>query len=315
MAGVLPGVAFQVVPTGDGPFECVTTTIRLGTIALQSGSATPYIAFAKTRPGTCALQIPLESVNAAVFNGVAGFADMVGTFGSEAELLRASTAPFRHSALVLPVDAAEALLEPPPGSALLRPGAHAFLRADPAASERALRVIRAAEATAADIPDVFEVEEARRALRDTLLHAARALLRPGTGGGPVRVPRSAAARRRVVAAADAYLRAHIDRPIYTEELCDALAVSASSLAEAFRAVFAVSPHRFLKLRRLGLVHAALRCREGPAPLVKSVALSHGFWHLGQFAHDYRAVFVETPSETLARARGQAAVADEGGATH
>jgi AraC family transcriptional regulator, ethanolamine operon transcriptional activator len=36
--------------------------------------------------------------------------------------------------------------------------------------------------------------------------------------------------------------------------------------------------------------------------VKAVALSHGFWHLGQFAHDYRVAFGEAPSETLARAR-------------
>jgi AraC family ethanolamine operon transcriptional activator len=37
--------------------------------------------------------------------------------------------------------------------------------------------------------------------------------------------------------------------------------------------------------------------------VKAVALSHGFWHLGQFAHDYRVSFGESPSETLARAQG------------
>jgi AraC family ethanolamine operon transcriptional activator len=94
----------------------------------------------------------------------------------------------------------------------------------------------------------------------------------------------------------------MDRPIYTEELCNVLAVSASSLAEAFRAVFDVSPHRFLKLRRMSMVRAALRSDEGPVPLVKSVALAHGFWHLGQFAHDYGATFGEMPSETLARAR-------------
>ena len=94
----------------------------------------------------------------------------------------------------------------------------------------------------------------------------------------------------------------MDRPIYTEELCDALAVSASALAEAFRAVFGVSPHRFLKLRRMSMVRAALRAYEGPMPLVKSIALAHGFWHLGQFAHDYRNTFGEMPSETLARTR-------------
>ena len=68
------------------------------------------------------------------------------------------------------------------------------------------------------------------------------------------------------------------------------------------AAFGISPHRFLKLRRMSMVRAALRSCEGRMPLVKSVALAHGFWHLGQFAHDYRATFGETPSDTLVRAR-------------
>ena len=107
-------------------------------------------------------------------------------------------------------------------------------------------------------------------------------------------------------AADAHLRAHLARPIYTEELCAALDVAPATLAAAFHAAFGVSPHRFLKLRRLALVRAGLlggAPEGGPAPLVKSVALAHGFWHLGQFAAEYRAMYGETPSETLARARG------------
>ena len=75
-----------------------------------------------------------------------------------------------------------------------------------------------------------------------------------------------------------------------------------ALADAFQASFGISPHRFLKLRRLSMVRAALRPYEGRIPLVKSVALAHGFWHLGQFSHDYRATFGETPSDTLTRAR-------------
>jgi len=38
------------------------------------------------------------------------------------------------------------------------------------------------------------------------------------------------------------------------------------------------------------------------PLIKSVALSHGFWHPGQFSHDYRETFREMLSDTLARTR-------------
>jgi AraC family transcriptional regulator, ethanolamine operon transcriptional activator len=46
------------------------------------------------------------------------------------------------------------------------------------------------------------------------------------------------------------------------------------------------------------------------PLIKSVALSHGFWHPGQFSHDYRETFGEMLSDTLAQTRGCALRAAE-----
>jgi AraC-like DNA-binding protein len=118
--------------------------------------------------------------------------------------------------------------------------------------------------------------------------------------------RAAAARRRIVEGTIDYLHMHIDRPIYTEDLCSTLGVSVSALAEAFQEVVGTSPHRFLKLRRLALVRAVLLDRERGRPLIKSVALSHGFWHLGQFAQDYRETFGETPSETVTRVCGSKA---------
>jgi AraC family transcriptional regulator, ethanolamine operon transcriptional activator len=36
--------------------------------------------------------------------------------------------------------------------------------------------------------------------------------------------------------------------------------------------------------------------------IKACALSHGFWHMGEFAALYAAQFGEAPSMTLARAR-------------
>ena len=68
-------------------------------------------------------------------------------------------------------------------------------------------------------------------------------------------------------------------------------------------MFGISPHRYLKLRRMSLVLGTLLASAGPWRSVKAAALSYGFWHLGQFAHDYRAIFGELPSATLARANG------------
>lgn len=103
---------------------------------------------------------------------------------------------------------------------------------------------------------------------------------------------------RVVEAADEYLRGHVSRPIYTEELCAALAVCPRTLHNAFNAAYAVSPHSYLKARRLALVRRALVAPGPSRRLVKSIAISHGFWHLGRFARDYFDLFGEMPSQTL-----------------
>jgi len=98
---------------------------------------------------------------------------------------------------------------------------------------------------------------------------------------------------RMVSAAEEYLRAAIAQPIYTDDLCKALAVSPRKLHHAFVAVCSLSPHAYLKRRRLMMVHQALLCGDPAASLVKSVALGHGFWHLGNFARDYREQFGES----------------------
>jgi AraC-like DNA-binding protein len=117
----------------------------------------------------------------------------------------------------------------------------------------------------------------------------RDLVVEAQGGEPSGDRRRPRAWRRIVVAADEYL------------LCAALGVSPGGLSAAFQGTFGISPHRFLKLRRMAMVRSLLHCPDGPVQLVKSVALSHGFWHLGQFAIDYRAMYGEMPSETLARA--------------
>jgi AraC family ethanolamine operon transcriptional activator len=302
LLGAVPGVFFQLLPLGNGPFEVSLTTIRLGDVTLHVGHTSACMGFAKTAPDAAVLQLPLENVDSLVVNGVTCRPGIVGTYGSGAEMLRTNPRSSAHAAIILPFGLVETLVEPPAASQLCRPGGHALLQASPPSWGRAERLLRAVGEAAATIPQIFDAEQPRRALREALLHAAHDLV-AGEQEAEIRMPRSSKARRHIVVAADAYLHAHKGRPIYTEELCDALGVSASSLAEAFRAIFCISPHRFLKLRRLNMVRAALRSREGAAPLVKSVALSHGFWHLGQFAHDYRATFGESPSETLGRNGG------------
>lgn len=301
----VPGVVFRATPLCANPFDVSLTTIGLGDVCLQTGHSTPHLAFARAVPGTTVLQLPMENVDTLLLNGRDTPPRTVGLYGGGAELIRSNPRDSSHAVLVLPMDKAEALLCPQSKSPLLHPGAQALLEADAQAWNQAIGVIRSATAVAARTPQTFEAEQPREALRDALLQAMRDLVAGAKGTGPLGNRHRPSVRRRVVVAADEYLRANMARPIYTEELCTALGISASNLADAYRATFGLSPHRFLKLRRLVMVRSLLRSLEGPAPLVKSVALAHGFWHLSQFAIDYRAMYGELPSETLARARGVA----------
>jgi AraC family ethanolamine operon transcriptional activator len=295
------GVFCQLVPAEPGPFEAALHSISMGDLTLNLGQVSPCIGLLRTAPDRALLQLPLEGAESLTLNSVPYRPGMIGTYAPGADLLRVGSRSNSFATLVLPSDAVEMLLEPAVESRLLQPEGFALLQVPPAFWDQAKQIILATRSVASSMPDVFEAEQPRFALRDALLKAAHDLVSPEPNV-KICMPRNTEARRRTVLRVDEYLRAHMDRPIYTEELCNTLAVSVSSLADAFRAVFGITPHRFLKLRRMSMVRTALRHYEGQAPLVKSVALAHGFWHLGQFSHDYCAIFGETPSETLARGR-------------
>ena len=81
-----------------------------------------------------------------------------------------------------------------------------------------------------------------------------------------------------------------------ERLCVGAATSLSTLERAFRDRFSISPKRYVVVQRLNHVHAALlHDRDGRS--ISDVAGEWSFWHMGQFAADYKLLFGYLPSET------------------
>lgn len=80
-------------------------------------------------------------------------------------------------------------------------------------------------------------------------------------------------------------------------------VSERTLQQGFRERFALTPAAFLKARRLAAVRRHLLEADQGVATVGAVSAAVGFWHVGQFAADYRRSFGETPSATLKRHRG------------
>jgi AraC family ethanolamine operon transcriptional activator len=314
LAEALPGVVVQVTPLRHDGFYVELTTLRLGDVVLVHGACSPLVLIAMPGAATVALQFPMERVETLLLNGRVLPPRGFGLYGPRAELVRSNTQDNTYAVLVMPPEVADLHLSGDSGGPVVKPGECEMRSATPANWDRMARLVRLATDMARQAPDVFSTEPPRLALRAALLCAARDLVQTSPDALEPRRRRSAESWRRIVVGAEAYLQAHLDRPIYTEELCGALAVSPATLAEAFQGTLGTSPHRYLKLRRLNLVRAALLRRDGGTPLVKCVALSHGFWHLGQFSHDYREHFGETPTETLAATNRQVPVAVDGPAT-
>lgn len=124
------------------------------------------------------------------------------------------------------------------------------------------------------------------------------------GGGERAVGRHLATVRRV----DDDLEAHIHRPVTSEEIAAALAVSDRTLRAAFGAVHGISLHTYLRLRRLDRVRARLP-RTHPALAASRLRrFPHGFWHLGRFTAACHARWGENPSQTLPDRRGRGVAA-------
>ena len=106
-----------------------------------------------------------------------------------------------------------------------------------------------------------------------------------------RVDRSSVIRRCVEFAAS------MDRRPSISELCRAAGVSERTLREAFVSAYDMPPSVFFRLWALDRAQRQLSSGEVIAGGVADVALAAGFGHLGRFAHYYRQVFGQLPSET------------------
>lgn len=93
----------------------------------------------------------------------------------------------------------------------------------------------------------------------------------------------------------------LDGQVYLDEICQSLKVSRRSLELHALAHLGVTPHRYLRLRRLNQAYEALLRADPATSLVKEIAANHSFYEVGRFSVEYRRHFGEMPSETLKRA--------------
>lgn len=183
------------------------------------------------------------------------------------------------------------------GRDLIDRSATYYLRPPLPEMTRLLRLHQTVEQLAADTPEVLAQPETARALEEALLHTLVTCI-SGAAAAPMRW--GSLRHVAIIARFEELLAANYDRPLHLAEICAAIGVSERTLRVSCVEHLGMGPVRYLWLRRMHLARRALVLTAPGSATVTEIATANGFWELGRFAVEYRALFGETPSATLRR---------------
>jgi AraC family transcriptional regulator, ethanolamine operon transcriptional activator len=149
-------------------------------------------------------------------------------------------------------------------------------------------------------PAILAYPPAVAALECDLLEGLLRTLCLGAPGAPLEGARR---RRCGFELAIEYMRAADLGNLSAPALCAAVGISQRTLEYAFQERLGTSPMVFIRRLRLHAVRRALLAAERGGATVTELAMAFGFYQLGRFSAEYRALFGELPSATLTRAGG------------
>lgn len=250
-------------------------------------------------PGMLTFGFPGEGVSEVKWCGRPSTQRSLHTFNSANGYEAVSQVGFRGNTLSFSEDFLGRLAESLeiPGTEDLLARANQSFDCDPVILTTLRRKLRALFATAAADPSVVSSV----GFLDEIETEIPTLMLTAMAGGHRSARRlSSSVRHKAARDALVLVRDRPEDPVTVQEICTAVGVSERTLQHAFREQFGVTPKRYLQAVRLDGVRRSLRSADLNAK-VADVANAWGFWHLGQFAADYRRQFGELPSATLSRA--------------
>jgi AraC-like DNA-binding protein len=89
-----------------------------------------------------------------------------------------------------------------------------------------------------------------------------------------------------------------DSQIHVVALAREAGVSERTLHRVFLKYFRMGPKRYAKIRQLNLVRRAIRQNHSTPVNITGILAEHGVTEFGRFAIEYKALFKESPAETL-----------------
>lgn len=287
----------QVIVTGVGKFAAKHTFINLHNLTLQHFSNNlptlvrfdirgqhAIIAFS-TQPGLNLVRAGIE-----VGFGSVNRNRVDGTYTQ-----RSSSESYGNMAL--PLEEMASLGAAVVGCDLTPPRDDLLVTPSPSAISRLRRLHSTAVQLAQDAPAVLAVPEAARGLEQALIGAMVHCLDSGETREDSAAQRQHAS---IMRRFHRIIEERVDDPLYVPELCKEVGTSERTLNTCCKEHLGMGPKHYLLLRRMHMARRALRDANPDETTVTEVAMQNGFWQLGRFAVEYKGLFGEPPSATLAR---------------
>jgi AraC-like DNA-binding protein len=293
-----PSVETELFPTAKGKFCAELTQVSMNKLWMHGAHEDlPRVFIGVARPRRAAIgfltrpnQPALLHCGTAVSPG-----DIIIT---DTDLMyRRTEANCDWGSMSLPKDDLDASYETLTGREYAGSSRKHLVRPAPDLMLRLLRIHEMVGQLARITPDVLSLAEVARALEAELILV---MIRCLNEGASSRLTTGGRRHDMIIVRFEEFLEMHPDRPLYLTEICAAIGVAERTLRAACEEHLGMGPIRFLSLRRLHLVHRALRQADASMTTVTRVATDHGFWELGRFSVAYRGMFGESPSETLRR---------------
>jgi AraC-like DNA-binding protein len=294
----IQGSDIELLPTAKGDFDAEITQVRMNRLWMQRFQVNlPHVSSVRMVPGRLAIgfltdehQPAMQHCSMEVLPGdiiVNDFDLLHQRFGADV----------RYGAMSLTLDELNDACQAINGRQFPQPASRQYLRPDPDLMSRLLKLHEAAGHLARTNPPLLEQTEVACALEHQLIHL---MVRCLTEGAASNLTRSFRHHDRIIARFEEFLKVNPDEPLYLTEICTAIGVSERTLRAACEEHLGMGPIRYLTLRRMHLVRRALLRANHSTATVTQIVTDHGFWELGRFAVQYKALFGESPSVSLQR---------------
>jgi AraC-like DNA-binding protein len=294
----VPGASINLVLTSHCDFKARLTWVNTRRVRLaRCTESAPRIAFVALAPGPVFVSFPLRHAPSPFWSGVEMQPGEIMLHGCGDHIYQRTSGASRWGLISLAAKELANLSQALTHAALPQPPTTKILRPPARVVADLMRLHAQACRLAETKPDIIVHREVTRALEHDLLYALVHCLTADEAY------READARQRhaeIMARFEEILASPVGAPRSMPEMAATVGVLEQTLRRCCKKFLGMSPSRYVRLRQLNQVRAALRRADPATASIGAIANQYGITELGRFSVAYRTIFGESPSTTLRR---------------